>query len=47
MELMRGIRSQVSSLVTGMDDKQIHAMYLGLAHRCAHQQYKHAWRPMC
>lgn len=32
-ELMRCIRSQIESLVTGLPPKEISAMSLGLAHR--------------
>lgn len=32
-ELMRGIRSQVDSLITGLPEKERTAMALGLAHR--------------
>lgn len=35
MELMRGIRNQLTSLVTGLEEGQLHAMALGLSHRCA------------
>lgn len=35
MELMRGIRSQLTSLIDGLEESQLRSMYLGLAHRCA------------
>lgn len=38
-ELMRGIREQMSSLVTGIPDTELSAMALGLAHRCSHSSF--------
>ena len=32
-ELMRGIRGQINNLVTGLPEKEMSAMALGLAHR--------------
>eukprot|EP00126_Sphaerothecum_destruens_P000726 Sdes_comp10936_c0_seq1m2581 len=39
-ELMRGIRSQMSSLVTGLDDTEMKAMSLGLAHSLSRYKLK-------
>lgn len=34
-ELMRGIRQQMNTLITGLPESEINAMALGLSHRCA------------
>ncbi|XP_014679090.1 PREDICTED: nucleolar protein 58-like isoform X2 [Priapulus caudatus] len=39
-ELMRGIRAQMSSLITGIDQKDISAMALGLAHSLSRYKLK-------
>jgi len=39
-ELLRGIRSQMSSLITGLSEKEISAMALGLAHSLSRYKLK-------
>ncbi|XP_074646077.1 nucleolar protein 58-like [Tubulanus polymorphus] len=39
-ELMRGIRSQVNSLITGLGEKELSAMSLGLAHSLSRYKLK-------
>lgn len=46
-ELMRGIRTQMEGLITGLPPREISAMSLGLAHRCGAITFTHYKNACC
>lgn len=47
MELFRGIRSQMTSLISGLEEKDLKAMTLGLSHSLGRYKLKFSADKVC